>query len=375
MGHKKTPGLYKRTGVWHIDKQFRGNRLCESTGESDLGKAEQYLARRIEEIRQAGVYGVRPQRTFQQAATKFLTDEIAMGQRRSLDRYAQAMKLLDPYIGKLPLHQVHMGTLTPYIQDRLRAKKKPATINRDMAVVRRVLNLAARLWRDEYGLTWLETPPLIQMLSNKEARKPYPLSWEEQRMLFGELPGHLERMALFKVNTGTREQEVCNLRWDWEVAVPELGTSVFIVPAEFVKNGEERLIVLNRIAKSIVEEQRGKHAELVFTYEGRKLGKLHTSAWNRARAKAAKKYTTESGKPCLEGLRKIRVHDLKHTFGRRLRAAGVSFEDRQDLLGHRSARITTHYSGSELQTLIEAADKACGDGSRKSPALVVLKRA
>ena len=139
--------------------------------------------------------------------------------------------------------------------------------------MRRVLNLAARLLRDEYGLTWLETPPLIQMLSNKEARKPYPLSWEEQRKLFDELPGHLERMALFKVNTGTREQEVCNLRWDWEVAVPELGTSVFIVPAEFVKNGEERLIVLNRIAKSIVEEQRGKHAELVFTYEGHKLGK------------------------------------------------------------------------------------------------------
>jgi integrase len=43
-----------------------------------------------------------------------------------------------------------------------------------------------------------------------------------------------------------------------------------------------------------------------------------------------------------EGFRKVRVHDLKHTFGRRLRAAGVSFEDRQDLLGHKSGRITTH---------------------------------
>jgi len=42
------------------------------------------------------------------------------------------------------------------------------------------------------------------------------------------------------------------------------------------------------------------------------------------------------------------VHDLKHTFGRRLRAAGVSFEDRQDLLGHRSGRITTHYSAAGL---------------------------
>lgn len=47
----------------------------------------------------------------------------------------------------------------------------------------------------------------------------------------------------------------------------------------------------------------------------------------------------------------VRTHDLKHTFGRRLRAAGVSFEDPQDLLGHRSGRITTHYSSAELQNL------------------------
>lgn len=58
-------------------------------------------------------------------------------------------------------------------------------------------------------------------------------------------------MALFKVNTGCREQEVCKLRWDWEIAVPERGTSVFLIPADFggrhaksgVKNGDERLVV------------------------------------------------------------------------------------------------------------------------------------
>ncbi len=48
------------------------------------------------------------------------------------------------------------------------------------------------------------------------------------------------------------------------------------------------------------------------------------------------------------GLKHVKVHDLKHTYGRRLRAAGVSFEDRQDLLGHKSGRITTHYSAAEL---------------------------
>ncbi len=87
---------------------------------------------------------------------------------------------------------------------------------------------------------------------------------------------------------------------------------------------------------------------------------MYNRAWKMARIRA--------------GLPHVRVHDLKHTFGRRLRAAGVSFEDRQDLLGHRSGRITTHYSQAELQKLISASDKVCGDESRKSPALVVLKR-
>jgi len=68
------------------------------------------------------------------------------------------------------------------------------------------------------------------------------------------------------------------------------------------------------------------------------------------------------------------VHDLKHTFGRRLRTAGVSFEDRQDLLGHKSGRITTHYSAAELVNLLEASNQVVAEGSRKIPALVMLRR-
>lgn len=51
------------------------------------------------------------------------------------------------------------------------------------------------------------------------------------------------------------------------------------------------------------------------------------------------------------GLRQVRVHDLKHTFGRRLRAAGVPMETRKVLLGHKNGDITTHYSAPELEEL------------------------
>jgi hypothetical protein len=54
--------------------------------------------------------------------------------------------------------------------------------------------------------------------------------------LFKELPAHLARMALFKVNTGCRDQKVSGLRWEWEVEVPELEATVFLSPGDHVKN-------------------------------------------------------------------------------------------------------------------------------------------
>ena len=86
---------------------------------------------------------------------------------------------------------------------------------------------------------------------------------------------------------------------------------------------------------------------------------MMNTAWLRARKRV--------------DLEQVRVHDLKHTFGRRLRAAGVSFEDRQDLLGHKSGRITTHYSAAELSRLIESANTVCQRRERK-PELLVLRR-
>ena len=111
------------------------------------------------------------------------------------------------------------------------------------------------------------------------------------------------------------------------------------------KNSQERVVVLNSIARRVIDEHRGKHPEFVFTYKGDYLRKMLNTAWKRARERAK-----------LPG---FRVHDLCHTFGHRLRAAGVGFEDRQDLLGHKSDRMTTHYSAPDIARLVEAAEKVC----------------
>ena len=200
-----------------------------------------------------------------------------------------------PHIGHMRLDRIHNDTLAGYRRARRADGVSAGTINKELSCVRRVLNLAASyrrarradgVWRHDNGMAWVDAPPLIEMELGP-VRKPYPLSWEEQDRLLCELPAHLQRISLFKVNTGCRKQEVLQLRWNWEVKVPELDTSVFILPCndEFqTKNSQERIVVLNSIARRVVDEQRDKHPEFVFTYRGRPTKSILNWGWKLARS-------------------------------------------------------------------------------------------
>ena len=116
MGRRKTPGLIERGGIWHIDKKIRGRRLCESTGTGDLAKAEEYLSYRLEEIRQARVYGVRPTRTLLQAATLYLEESR---DNRAIRREADALRIIMEHIDPhTPLEQIHDGTFDAFRKSR-----------------------------------------------------------------------------------------------------------------------------------------------------------------------------------------------------------------------------------------------------------------
>jgi hypothetical protein len=55
-------------------------------------------------------------------------------------------------------------------------------------------------------------------------------------------------MALFAINTGLRDSNVCGLQWQWEVPVPEVGRSVFVIPPEAFKTKRAHVVVLNDVA-------------------------------------------------------------------------------------------------------------------------------
>jgi integrase len=233
---------------------------------------------------------------------------------------------------------------------------------RYIAVVRRILNLAARYWRDaETGRSWLETAPLFR-LEKGVARKPYPISWEEQKLLISELTGNIAKAALFMVNTGLRDQELCSLRWDWQV-----DDDLSVLPEDYNKNGRERFVVLNSVARSVLAGQKDNHPHRVFPRSS-----VYTRGWKNGRERSANRYQAEFGESCPYGFRNLRVHDLRHTFAWRLRFAGCSNEDRKDLLGHKNGDITTHYSQVEIERLREMIKLIETPNAHKMPTLKVV---
>jgi len=117
------------------------------------------------------------------------------------------------------------------------------------------------------------------------------------------------------------------------------------------------VLILNDAAWDIVEACRDQHASYVFVYqapapakgeakrslEPHRIGTLNNTGWQRARESV--------------GLARVRVHDLRHTYGQRLRDAGVSEEDRALLLGHAIDGMPQHYAAATVARLVEAANK------------------
>ena len=94
MGKKKTAGLVKRNGIWHIDKVIHGRRLCESTGSSNLAEAERYLTKRTSEIVEVILYGSQRVRIWREAATRYLQDNLHKARIEETARHLKQLESL-----------------------------------------------------------------------------------------------------------------------------------------------------------------------------------------------------------------------------------------------------------------------------------------
>ena len=343
--------LYKRGGIYYIDSYKGRKRQRVSTKTKDKNQALLCLAQHIMYLAKH----TDQEWNFNQAANHYLQQCTKKTKRDDISQLKQIKK----YLGKLKLSEINQSTpqLHRFIKDRKKTVKI-RTINKDLKLLKHILRLTATEWFDDKNQSLLAITPHIRLLPQTDTRPPRPITYQEETLLLDNLPPHLKNMTIFALNTGCRSGEICALKWKWEYKI-EGFKSLFIIPGENHKNGDDKIVVLNSKALKIINDQRGKHPAHVFTYKNNPINRMNNSAWRTMREKT--------------GLTGLRVHDLRHTFGSRLRAAGIPLETRQELLGHRCTKITTHYSAVQIQELYNAVT-SIEIPLAESPTLITLKR-
>ncbi|TAL89242.1 MAG: site-specific integrase [Candidimonas sp.] len=363
MGRSRQSCIYQnKEGLYDVDARYRKQRIRKRGFESHQQAAD-YLTEQKQKIKLVSQAGIRPPVTLEQGAIKLIEHKEELG-LPSVVTDAYLLVSLIAHSGSLTLDEISNDALKPFIKARKAAGMKHKTINNALGIVNRICHLAATDWRLPNKLTWIAIAPKVDMLDLSDQRPPRPLTWAEQNALLRELPPHLQKMALFDLNTGARENVVCELRWEWEVEIKlgqDLTVSIFIVPRRYVKGRKrERLIICNSVAQKVVDGQRGLHPEYVFTYykkvkPGRgkvaihnPTGKMNNTAWQSARTRA--------------GLGDLHVHDLRHTVGMRLRHAGISERTQDEILWHSKKDMTSHYAVAQVKEIYNALEEIKEEG-------------
>lgn len=95
---------------WCVDKVYSGKRLRERF--ETFEEAENWLIRQLEILRQVNLFGVRRERTFNEASAKYVMEHQA---KVSLQTDIYMLQSIMPFIGNLTLDKIHDATLSPYI--------------------------------------------------------------------------------------------------------------------------------------------------------------------------------------------------------------------------------------------------------------------
>lgn len=193
----------------------------------------------------------------------------------------------------------------------LAEKLLPATINRRLALLRRLLNLAY-----QWGWTDIQIGPRIKLLSGEVERHVY-LTADEVEAIAARMPhaGDLVRLTAY---TGLRLGELMGL------------TRQNVGKAELMlwdtKNTEPRIVPVPKRVRHILKQIPWQVTET-----------LRRDEWEAAR-KAA-------------GLPHVRWHDLRHTYASFLAAKKFSDREMGALLGHKSPSMVKRYAHLRQQHL------------------------
>ena len=322
--------LYRRGRIWYADYYAQGKRIQESTGTANRREAEKFLALRSSEV-QRGVYVKPTQILLDDFGERYLTH--AKLHKRSWRRDEQMFGNLRQFFGAVNLNAITPLAVEGYQQHRVRSVS-PATVNRELALLKHMFNLAER-WQLHQGTNPVRLVPFLR----EDNLKFRTLSEAEERKLLACSPPYLREMILFAINTGLRSGEIFRLTWE------EIDLDLKRIKPTVRKTRRALVLPLNDTAhKVLVGRHAVRHGPYAFynpstgdRFKDCKLGLK--GALRRA------------------GLTGITWHTFRHTFASRLTRSGVDLVTVKELLGHSTVSVTMRYAHSDDETKRRAVDR------------------
>ncbi len=141
-------GLYKRHKVWWMSLMYQGKQVRRSSGTSQRRLAEAILGKVKANIVEGRYFDVleEQERTFRELMERFMTERVSKSSPMSVRRAHGILAHLVPFFGEKTLVEITPPLIADYKTKRREDGAAPATLNKELGLVKAAFNLAIREW-------------------------------------------------------------------------------------------------------------------------------------------------------------------------------------------------------------------------------------
>jgi len=321
----------KHWGIRFFDVggEYRQDRL----GITNKTLARDELSKRKNEVLLAGQAGKASVKvetkgcpTLKEYAEDYLKErkaELGKQTHQVYDCYLQ--KHIIPALGAKHIDQITPGMVQSFKSDRLASGAASATVVKDLMILSGIFRMAEN--------NEIVTRNPVRLTKKPKVRNTIVrwLSETEETAILSQAaryPNSLLRSAIiFAIHSGLREQEQCQLPW------ADVNFDRRIITIRDTKNGDDREVDMSEtLYQLLLKIPTRFNCAYVFTNgKTKKPYKcFNNTLWRKVLRNA--------------GVKGLRWHDLRHTFGSRLRQRGVPLETIAELMGHKSLAMTLRYA-------------------------------
>jgi len=366
--------IYRRGKNFWIKYYRHGKQFIEATHSDKSDKARNLLKQREGEISKGQLPGIYFDKVrFDELAEDFLADYRING-KKTLDNAEQNVAKLKKFFEGMRVTEITTTRIAQYVEDRMKDGVANATVNRELAALKRLFRIGLRCTPPKVGQV-----PYIPMLKERNVRKGFFEHGEFTR-LRGALPADLKPVVTFAYHFGWRREEILGLTWDRVDLVQGI---VRLEPGE-TKNDEGRTLYLNDELLAMMnglQSARRLGCPYVFHQEGRKIREFRKT-WEAALIESGigASYKCKDCGSLVEIVKKVKrkericsrcrskrlkwagkiFHDFRRTAVRNMVRAGIPELVAMKISGHKTRSVFDRYNIVSQEDLKEAAERQAG---------------